>query len=224
MHKEFAIKSVIHTLITGPLSVNTYIVSVENKGVFIVDPGGNTEAICAYIDTHCIVPQKPLALILTHGHFDHLIAVPALHKNYPEMPIYIHEDDSSYLGEQGLASHMRDFALFGAESLVKTLGLPMPPATHFMQEGEVLFVSSCGSWRVLHTPGHSPGSVCLYNEDESILIAGDTVFKQGIGRTDLPNGSLFSLEKSLERLAQLPPHTRVLCGHGEESTIGNEFA
>ncbi len=208
----------ISHLVTGPMSVNTWLVPNSEGGVFVVDPGGNDTGIIARISD---MGKRISAIILTHGHFDHLIAVPALKKQFPSVPVLIHRDDSAYLGPGGLERHRLDFSHFGGESLVDQLGQPLPEADGCLSDGDTL--PGDASWRVIHTPGHSPGSVCLYNEKEKILLAGDTLFCGGYGRTDLAGGSFTALRRSLAVLAALPRSVRVLSGHGGETTIGAEF-
>ncbi len=205
-------------LITGPLGVNTWLITSGTSDICIVDPGGYPDMIIAQISG---LGKTPAMIILTHGHFDHLGAVPALAAEYRGLPVWIHAADSGYLGETGRLRHREDFGSFGAEELADSMSLPEPG--RLIAEGDTFFAEKGAPWQVLHTPGHSPGSVCLYNETEKVLISGDTLFRNGIGRTDLRGGSSAELMRSLERISRLDGDVQVLPGHGDVTYIGREL-
>lgn len=213
-------------LVTGPLSVNTWFIPLADGSVVIVDPGGDDDLIIAHLEETGSVPA---AVALTHGHFDHLVALPALLRAYPGLPVAIHEADSRFLGPEALERHLAFFTAIGGASIVRRYGESLPPPTGFLRDGEDLsraFGFATGEdtgWKVLHTPGHSEGSVCLHNAREKILISGDTLFNAGFGRTDGAGGSQDKLEASLRLLSALDPDTVVLPGHGQRTRIGDEL-
>lgn len=224
-------------LVTGPLSVNTWIVPLGENRVVVVDPGGDADLIIAHLEE---TGSVPVAVALTHGHFDHLIALPELLRSYPGLPIAIHEADSPFLGPDALERHQAFFDEIGGGVIVRRYGEPLPPATGFLRGGDDLarsFAHAAGDatgdatgdaqgdtgWKVIHTPGHSAGSVCFHNAREGILISGDTLFRAGVGRTDGRGGSQEALEASLARLSSLDPDTAVLPGHGEKTRLGDEL-
>ncbi|WLV23558.1 MBL fold metallo-hydrolase [Aciduricibacillus chroicocephali] len=190
----------------GPLGANCYIV-FKGKDAIIIDPGSDAQAIEHAIDQLDLTPQ---AILLTHAHFDHIGALDEIRKRY-QTEVYIHEDEKDWLQDSGLNRSK----LFSGEDIVTS------PAEHYLYEGKMEIGPF--SIEVLHTPGHSPGSVSfVFHEDEKV-ISGDALFFQGIGRTDLPGGDRDILENSIKsRLYQLPDTYTVYPGHGPNTTIGSE--
>jgi glyoxylase-like metal-dependent hydrolase (beta-lactamase superfamily II) len=198
--------------VTGPLGVNTYFIPVDEMSVFVVDPGGNPEVLLDYLSQTGYVLR---AAILTHGHFDHLLALPELGKALPDLQVYIHKADRIYLGPCVIHAHSIGLNLLGLNDFIPTVsGLPEPD--RLLVEGDIVE----DSWTVMHTPGHTPGSLCLHNKKENILVSGDTLFDGSWGRTDLRGGSARQMQESLKRLFLLPPDTVVYPGHGPVTTIG----
>lgn len=204
----------IKTIITGDLGVNTYLYNYESNNIVVVDPGSNSNLINSSILTNNYIPK---AILLTHGHFDHVGAVKDLKDKY-DIPVYIHKDDSSYLGESGKESHMELFKTMGpnAGAYFNAYYTENDEADSLLDDNEEL--SEFGL-KVIHTPGHSPGSCCFYSEKNSVVFTGDTMFNSGMGRTDFPGGNYLKLINSLERLKELPDSTKVYPGHGPETTI-----
>jgi glyoxylase-like metal-dependent hydrolase (beta-lactamase superfamily II) len=196
----------INTIIVGQLEVNCYIVTDgQSPDALIIDPGDDHERIAEYIDRHGL---KPTAIVLTHAHYDHVCATGDLHKIYG-IPIIMHEDEkATYEATKKLCISWG----FSPDDF--------PPDFQTVREGDKIAAGSL-LLEVIHTPGHTPGCICLYGS--GTLFTGDTLFKGSIGRTDLPGGNTNKLMVSLKKLIALPPDTRVLCGHGEETTIGREL-
>jgi glyoxylase-like metal-dependent hydrolase (beta-lactamase superfamily II) len=186
-----------------------------------VDPGGDAERITARLKKLLLAPAY---IVLTHAHFDHIAALPDMASAYPDAKIAIHRAEAARLGPGSREVHRRDFAAMGAASFIDAFfdgyagrGLAMPEASVLLDEGDGL-----GPFTALHLPGHSPGSIGLFREDEKLLLSGDTLFRAGVGRTDLPGGDQRSLDSSLERLFKMDADIRVYPGHGEATTIGRE--
>jgi glyoxylase-like metal-dependent hydrolase (beta-lactamase superfamily II) len=213
----------VNQITVGELATNCWIVPVPHSGgkCVLADPGGDGDAIIARLGRLLL---RPAYIALTHAHFDHIAALPDIAAAYPDARIAVHRAEASKLGPGCRELHRRDFAAAGASSYVDAffaayagLGMEMPEASVLLDEGSML-----GPFRVLHLPGHSPGSVGFLWEEEKILLSGDTLFRAGMGRTDLPGGDGELLNASLERLFKLDGGIRVYPGHGETTTIGRE--
>jgi glyoxylase-like metal-dependent hydrolase (beta-lactamase superfamily II) len=195
-------------IVVGALETNCYLVYCEEtRACAVVDPGAEHERIFPVIFEEELTP---IALINTHGHVDHIGANKDI-KDHFGVPLYIHAGDNPMLGKV----QQLELSLFlGAKD--------SPPADHLMTDGEEIRIGN-GVLRVLHTPGHSPGSVSLLGD--GFLLSGDTLFMEGVGRTDLPGGSQKQLEQSIrEKIMTLPDETVVLPGHGPHTTVGQERA
>ncbi len=196
----------IETMSVGELGANCYIVYQEGEAL-IFDPGGEPEKIIAFIDEHQLVPQ---AILLTHAHFDHIGGVDALRKHY-QIDVYLHEAEAHWLTDPNLN---RSTAFTRQE--VKT-----DPPEHLLTPGTLTLGSF--TFEVIHTPGHSPGSVSFNFIEDDIIISGDVLFKFGVGRTDLPGGSFKQLANVIQtKLYTLDPTYIVYPGHGSPTTIGAE--
>ena len=192
------------TLLTGPLEVNTYIMLGARAGeCFIVDPSD----AALVRDTMADHGVKPTHILLTHGHFDHILAVAALQKEFGAK-VCIHAEDAE--------------ALYSKRASLSVLaGMEVPPcrADVLLQGGET--VDAAGfTVKVLHTPGHTPGSVCY--QHEKTLFCGDTLFYQGYGRVDLAGGNSLQMALSLKRLLKLPGDVICYPGHGMKTKIAWE--
>jgi len=196
----------VNTVVVGQLEVNCYIVSDgHNPEAVIIDPGDDHERIVEVIEKKGL---KPRYVVLTHAHYDHICAAGDLVRRY-KVPLVMHVDDrETYEVNKGRCI---------------SWGLSpddFPRDFQTVKEGEKISVGGL-SLEVIHTPGHTPGCICLYGGNT--LFTGDTLFKGSVGRTDLPGGNTQQLMASLKKLIALPPDTRVLCGHGEGTTIGSEM-
>ena len=207
----------LHVIHTGVFKVNTLIVPTENNQCFVVDPAackifGDENLILDYLKAHKLECE---GIVLTHSHFDHITGIAPLKAAFPEAQVYVHEAEAGELGA-GAAGPMNQSVLqfFGAPELLEVVG-QQPAADLLMREGMTVF-----GWKVLHTPGHTPGSVCLFKANATdngrgILISGDTLFDYGgYGRTDMYGGDELEIQKSLARLQQeIPAGTLVYPGH-----------
>jgi hydroxyacylglutathione hydrolase len=197
---------IVEMLHVGPLQTNCYIVGCEDtKEGAIIDPGGDARRILTEVER---LGLNIKYVINTHGHFDHTLANKEVVKA-TGAPLAIHSADAPMLTKGGGAFF---FGIMGKAS---------PPADTILEEGQVLTLGNI-ELKVLHTPGHSPGSICLYSEEEGVLFDGDVLFNMGMGRYDLPGGDYRVLMESIKRLLALPDETTVYPGHGLATTIGRE--
>ncbi len=195
----------IHTLVVGRLQTNCYIVKSGSEAI-IVDPGDEPERILVFIKD---ISATPTRIVATHTHFDHVLGVDGVRKA-TKTPFLIHRDDLPML--QSMQSRVRQFMGFEVP--------PPPKVDSYLKHGDSLKVGD-DTIRVLHTPGHSPGSVSLAGD--GYVLTGDALFNQSIGRADLPGGDLKTLVQSIKnRLFKLDDDTTVYPGHGPETTIGDE--
>ncbi|MCH9620925.1 MAG: Hydroxyacylglutathione hydrolase GloC [Chlamydiia bacterium] len=193
---------------TGPFDTNVYIIYLEqSRDAIIIDPGFNSfSRILEIIKNKSLKPQ---AIWLTHSHWDHVSDVAPLKKEL-SIPIYIHGEDKQNLIEPGSDKLPMLVPLFEKAT-----------PDHIIKDYEILNLGNL-EFKVIHTPGHSPGSVCFYNEKENTLISGDTIFKGAIGSLSLPTGEPKRMWPSLEKLAKLPAETKVYPGHGPSTVLENE--
>lgn len=196
---------IIKRLVVGPLEENTYIIGdEESKKAIVIDPGDEPDRIMDVIKESCLEVDS---IICTHAHFDHIGAAGDI-KRETGAPIILHRDD---LETYDLAKDQAALWGYGVDDL--------PKPDSFIDEGNDVRVGNL-NFKVMHTPGHSRGGICLYGE--GIVITGDTIFQGSVGRTDFPGGSIEKLKESFKRLLDLPDETHVLAGHGPETTIGKE--
>ena len=199
---------IFDTVVVGPLGVNCSILGCEEtrQGV-VVDPGDDADRILAQVQQRGLAIS---AIINTHGHFDHVGANRQL-TQATGAPLYIHQADAPMLERVAKTAAM--YGLPGENS---------PQPDRLLEDG-MLIEFGTHRLQVIHTPGHTQGGCCLYLEAENKLIAGDTLFADGVGRTDLPGGSHQQLVESIKtRLFTLPDQVQVYPGHGPTTTIGHE--
>jgi len=194
--------------IVGELESNAYLFWNENKEAVMFDCGGtNLNAIFDFLKENKLILK---ALILTHGHIDHIFGINLLNEKYPEIEIYIGKEEIDFLSksEYNLSTHIyrNEFKINKINNL------------KLISEDDEIF-----GFKVLDTPGHTIGGKSYYNSENKVLVTGDTMFKNGgVGRTDFPTGDFDMLMKSIKKLCDLPEDTIVYSGHGYESTISLE--
>lgn len=193
----------VKKFVLGPLESNSYIIaSKKTKDAALIDPCLPTDLIKETINKFAF---KLNYIINTHGHIDHIQG-----NSDFNLPIYIHKEDKNFLKDSAL--NLSQF-LFGSNS-------PSMEASKLLNEGDFLKLGDI-ELKIIHTPGHTPGGICIYFD--GLLLTGDTLFYDGIGRCDLSYGSQKQLLKSIkEKLLILPDETIVYPGHGPETTIGRE--
>lgn len=198
----------IKRLVLGLVRTNCYIVYKEDtKKAVIIDPAADSRRIMEEISALGITPE---AVLLTHGHFDHMLAADSLRNGY-HIPVCVLKEDAELLKVPKLNC--------SEQFLRMAYGIS---ADEELTDGQKL-VFLDGAFTVIATPGHTEGSCCYYAAEEDILFSGDTLFQGSVGRTDLPTGRAAQLSVSIrEKLFVLPDNTLVLSGHGDETTIGEE--
>ena len=190
------------TIEVGSFEVNCSILSADGKA-WIADPGQEGARILELLAKKGLVPA---GILLTHAHFDHISGIPALQAAYPELPVYVHAADVPMFGHP--------FNQYGGE--YAAIGTPKN-----LRDTAALADDLPGV-EVLHTPGHTPGSVCFHFPADKLLLSGDTLFAGSCGRTDFPGGSMSQMMASLKSLATLPDDTAVIPGHGMYTTVARE--
>lgn len=197
----------IHRLIVSPFETNCYLIAdPDSRQAIVLDPGADADSILRTITAEHLTP---IAIVNTHAHADHIAANLAVSREFG-CPVMIHSLDAP-----GLTDAVRNLASF-----VGYDGPISPEADSLLADGDDIVVGAA-MFRVIHTPGHTPGGICLFGE--GVLFSGDTLFAGGIGRTDFPGGSYEQLMNSIRtRLLVLPDDTVVYPGHGPETTIGRE--
>ena len=189
----------------GMIGTNCYIFWEEGDNrCGIVDPGDSGEKVAAYLQEQGLEPQ---AILLTHCHFDHILGIPGLRKQWPQLPVWCHPADVDE-----------------SQSSIRMFGATFPSVSsfgnlHYYREGDRVSVGPI-TLEVLETPGHTPGSVTL--KAENVLFTGDTLFQGSIGRTDFEGGSYEQIMRSLKKLGSLPGDYRVCPGHEGLSTLNEE--
>jgi glyoxylase-like metal-dependent hydrolase (beta-lactamase superfamily II) len=200
----------IDRLILGEFQTNCYIVRRDESAVdcLVIDAGLDAGDLIRFIKENEL---HPVAVVLTHGHADHIVGLAALRQSFPEVTTYIHTLDANLLADPEANLSAYAGLAFTAE-----------PADVLLEEGDT--VEQAGIvLEVLHTPGHTPGGICLYVPSENTIFVGDTLFADSVGRADFPGGDMEQLIGSIRRkLLTLPEATVVYPGHGMRTTIGRE--
>jgi len=211
----------IERLTVGRLATNCWLYPLGEKEAAVIDPGDEAELIISALKKLDLLPSY---ILLTHGHFDHIAAVPELAALECKPKIAIHRLDSQYLGKDSYAAHSISIkAAMGDASFIDVF-LPagkreLPAPDILLEEGDTI-----GPLTVMHLPGHTPGSAAFWDKDEGIIFSGDTLFKNGCGRTDLPGGNEIDISRSLRRLFKMDGNIRVYPGHDEITTISREVS
>jgi hydroxyacylglutathione hydrolase len=195
----------------NPFQENTYLLYDDTGEAFIIDPGNSTAsedaALSGFIGDKKL---RPTRLLLTHAHIDHVMGNRFVFDTYNLLP-EVHENDLFFIDRMQQTATM-----YGVKCE------PSPAPKKFLKEHDVLQLGHY-SFNCLFTPGHSPGSLSFYNQENKLLISGDVLFNGGIGRSDLPMGNHDTLIKSIkEKLFALPDDVKVYSGHGQPTTIGHE--
>lgn len=193
---------VIETVIVGDMQTNCYILAEDKKSsCIVIDPGSDYKKIRAVLDRHSLTPDF---IINTHGHIDHIGANAEF-----KIPIFIHSLDDDFL-----ENPQKSLSLFYGNSKKS------PGSSRLLEDKDIIELKNL-RLEVIHTPGHTPGSICL--KTDTILFTGDTLFFEGIGRTDFPQGDGENLIRSVrDKLLKLKDETIIYPGHGPISTIGHE--
>ncbi len=199
---------IIETFPVGPLQCNCTIVgNPKTKEAVVVDPGGDVDTILEKLNAHGLTVTE---ILHTHAHFDHFMAAGALRAK-TQAPLALHKDDR-FLWDN-LPTQLERYGFAGPDE-------PIPPPDATLEHEQPFFG---GTGCCLHTPGHTPGSTSFHFPDLKLLLAGDTLFKGSIGRTDLWGGDFDQIETSIrKRLYTLDDDTTVVTGHGPPTTIGDE--
>lgn len=196
----------ITKLPVGDLEANCFLAADEKMNAVIIDPGAEGDTI---LDEIAAQGLTPLAMLLTHAHFDHFGAAADIMQTYP-IPLYVHSLDRAMVtsAKYSLAVQLG----YGAQ-----YRMPREDLIRTFEDNDVLKFSEELEFLVIHTPGHSPGSSCFRHGD--ILFSGDTLFRQGVGRVDFQGGNIHDMRRSLARLGALEGDCRVYTGHYDDTTL-----
>jgi len=197
----------LQKITSGPFQTNSHLIlSTSSREAVVVDPAPESfDKIVSLLEKK----QKKLSAIwITHSHWDHTADCHLLLQER-RVPVVVHKYDADNLQTPG------------SDGLPCYIDMQPVTASRYIKDGEILTIGE-SKWRVIHTPGHSPGSVCFYNEEDGVLLSGDTLFATTMGNISFPTSSPHLMGTSLFRLSTLPPQTKVFPGHGEATTIEQE--
>lgn len=197
----------IEKFVLGSMQTNCYLLeNEETKELVIVDPATCPDYLVSHVKSNGFIPK---AILLTHGHFDHVMGIDRWVKEF-EVPVYLQEEESKILAVPQLNLSQ----MFGTSYSYDHVSC--------LKDGEVLEIAGF-TFKVLHTPGHTAGGCCYYEEKEKVLISGDTLFYHSVGRSDFPTGDTLTLVNSIrEKLFCLPEDVMVYPGHDRETSIADE--
>lgn len=193
----------IEKIVVGMNSANTYLIGEKNGEIAIIDPGAKDDKIIELIEQYNLTPIK---IINTHGHFDHIAGNEFLKEKF-NLDILIHKNEKDFL-----INPAKNLSQLSLNEVIS------PSADELLKDNDKIFVGKY-EFKVIHTPGHSPGGIALYNKKEKVLFSGDTIFAMGIGRSDFNSSNQKDLYKSIENLLKLDDDTKVFPGHGKKTTI-----
>jgi hydroxyacylglutathione hydrolase len=202
----------IDRLVLGVYETNCYVLRSNEltEDCLIIDPGMDADELIDYLYEHGL---NPPAVILTHGHIDHIAGLAQLRERFPDIKVYIHKLDDQMLSDAG--SNL---------SGISGMSFRTEPADFFLEDNSRIEPAGI-KLQVLHTPGHTPGGICLYSADDGLAFVGDTLFAGSVGRTDFPGGSMTQLVDGIKKkLFTLPDRTKIYPGHGPATSIANEKA
>lgn len=200
----------IECLVVGAFATNCYVLrsDEDSSTCVLIDVGMDATEVMALLSEKKWVP---VALVLTHGHADHIGGLSALREMYSGLKVYVHALDATML-----ADPEANLSFMTGQQYVAA------PADVLLEDGEWVCEADI-TLQVIHTPGHTPGGICLYAPDEKALFSDDVLFAESVGRTDFPKGDMKQLQETIRsRLLTLPEETRVLPGHGPATSIGHE--
>ena len=202
----------IDRLILGDYETNCYVLRSSETATdcLVVDPGLGAGPLIDFLKDRKL---NPVAVVLTHGHIDHIAGLAAVRQKYPGAQLYVHKLDANMLTEP-----------YANLSAMHGMPFTTEPEDVALEEPDIIELAGI-RLRVLHTPGHTPGGICLYAADDDVAFVGDTLFAGSIGRTDFPGGSMEQLLRSVkEKLFTLHGQTKAYPGHGPPTTIAQEEA
>lgn len=200
----------IDTLVLGDFQTNCYCVRSDGQTqrCLVIDPGLDTALLVQFLEAEGLEPE---VIVLTHGHVDHVAGVEMLRERWPSVKVGIHRKDAAMLTDPA-----RNLSM-----LAGTMTSARPAEIVFDRDETVELAGM--EFQLLHTPGHTPGGICLYSEKEGLVFVGDTLFAGSVGRTDFEGGNFGLLMESIRtKLLMLPERTKVYPGHGPATTIQNE--
>jgi glyoxylase-like metal-dependent hydrolase (beta-lactamase superfamily II) len=200
----------IDHLVLGKYENNSYILRSSDKAsdCVIIDTSLPDHRLIDFLKHHDL---NPLAVILTHGHADHIMGLAELRTSYPDIKVYIHSLDQQMLTDSAL-----NLAALAGQHF------ETDPADVIIKDGDKIELADI-NLKVLHTPGHTQGGICLYAEKDVVVFVGDTLFADSVGRTDFPGGDMHQLIEAIKtKLLTLPEETKVYPGHGPATTIKRE--
>lgn len=201
----------IETIVLGDFEANCYSVRSDQMATtcLLIDPGLNPEPLVHFLTKNKLTPE---AIVLTHGHADHIGGVETVRQHWPDVKVAISERDAEMLTDP--ASNL---------SILAQVMVQARAADICLVDGHRYFEAAGLRFEIIHTPGHSPGGICLYNSEQGILFSGDTLFAGSVGRSDFPGGDHdLLIDRIKHKLLILPEQTRVYPGHGPATTLRSE--